>query len=145
MCSQPLGALNNPESITCDLDAISMREVRERVRGLLAGGTGVPVEDAVQVVDELVSNSHRHGEGPRRCRVSMVARDRLRVEVDDSSPALPRIRTPDNRGGRGLLLVDRIASAWGVTRHERSKTVWAEVDLGRPRVRGRASHLARSS
>ncbi|MCP3803110.1 ATP-binding protein [Allokutzneria sp. A3M-2-11 16] len=145
MCSQPLGALNISASITCDLDAMSMREVRDQVRGLLAGGTGVPVEDAVQVVDELVSNSHRHGAAPRNCRISLVGRDRLRVEVDDGSLDLPRIRPPDNSGGRGLLLVDRIASAWGATRREHAKTVWAEVDLGRPGVRGRAPHLARSS
>ncbi|GAA4033976.1 ATP-binding protein [Allokutzneria multivorans] len=145
MWSQSLDTSQHSDSVTCDLDAMSMREVRDRVRAMLAGGTGVPVDDAVQVVDELVSNSHRHGTGPRTCRLSLLERGRLRVEVDDGSLDLPKIRKPDTTGGRGLLLVDRIASAWGATRREHEKTVWAEVDLGRPGGRGRASHLTRSS
>jgi two-component sensor histidine kinase len=115
---------------TCDLDRMSNRKVRNLVRGLLSGRSGVLVDDAVQVVDELVSNASRHGHAPRRCRIELLDDGRrLRIEVDDAAPGLPRPRPPDDTGGRGLILVDEMATAWGVQRHARYKTVWAEVDL----------------
>lgn len=60
------------------------------------------------------------------------AGDRLRVEVTDCSPAMPRPRRVTRRSehGRGLLLLDRLADAWGVTQHDSNhscKTVWFEI------------------
>ncbi|WP_313881806.1 hypothetical protein [Streptomyces silvisoli] len=54
--------------------------------------------------------------------------------MSDTHPALPVCLAPaaaDADGGRGLFLVEALASRWGVS--ERTwprKTVWAEVDLG---------------
>jgi anti-sigma regulatory factor (Ser/Thr protein kinase) len=135
----------DPPEVSCDLDTISASTVRHLVRELLTGHSGLIIDDAALVVDELVSNAHRHGEGPRVCRLSLVSQGGcLRVEVDDTSPAHPRIRPPDESGGRGLILVDRLSSAWGVTRHPRHKTVWAELALDRPGSSGHAPHLATS-
>jgi hypothetical protein len=41
----------------------------------------------------------------------------------------PRVTSPreDDEGGRGLWLVDRLASAWGTERGRRGKTVWFEL------------------
>lgn len=119
-------------AITCDLDSTSTNTLRQLVRRLLAGRTGVAVDDAVLVTDELATNAVRHGAAPRRCRVWLFdERHCVRVEVDDSGPGEPRIATPDSAGGRGLLLVDRLAHRWGVRHHAQRKTVWAEVKLAR--------------
>lgn len=118
------------EAVVCDLENVSCRQVRQLVRGLLDGRPGDVVDDVVIVVDELVSNAIRHGRSPRRCRLAVTDEGRcLRVEVDDGADDQPRIRTPDRTGGRGLILVDRLAAAWGVRQHPRHKTVWAHLDL----------------
>jgi Histidine kinase-like ATPase domain len=128
--------------VSSDLDATSTREVRGLVRDLLHGRDGIMVDDAVLVVDELVSNAHRHGRAARRCRLSLIDEGRcVRVEVDDTSPAQPRLRTPDRSGGRGLVLVDRLASSWGVRNQADHKTVWAELALDRAGSSGHARHL----
>lgn len=133
----------NPTHVACDLDKAPNRSVRDLVRSVLTGRTGVMVEDAVLVADELVSNAHRHGDAPRICRLGLRDRGRcLRIEVDDASPDQPRMRTPDSTGGRGLILVDRLATAWGVQHHAHRKTVWAELALDRPGSSGHAPHMA---
>jgi two-component sensor histidine kinase len=135
------GAEPFPLGVSCDLDATSTKDVRRRVRALLGDREDVVVQDAVLVADELISNAHRHGVGPRACRVAVLYQGRrLRIEVDDAAPALPRIRTPDRFGGRGLVLVGRLATAWGVQMHAHHKTVWAELldHAGS----GQARHLA---
>lgn len=110
---------------------------------MLADRDGIVVDDAVLVTDELVSNAHQHAQGPRTCRLALVGHGRcLRVEVDDSSFAQPRIRPPDSTGGRGLVLVDRLASSWGVENYADHKTVWAEMVLDGAGSSGHARHLA---
>ncbi|MCE6996144.1 ATP-binding protein [Saccharothrix sp. S26] len=124
-----------------DIDEITLREVRRLVRDLLDGRDGVAVEDAVQVTDELVGNARRHGTPPRTCRLLLIDQGRrLRIEVDDTSVGQPRIRRPDTSGGRGMIIVGALATAWGVVRHPDHKTVWAELELDRPN--GRSPHLA---
>jgi two-component sensor histidine kinase len=132
----------NPVHASRVLDHLPTSSVRQLVRDLLTGHTGVVVDDAVLVADELVTNAHRHGWAPRVCRLTLVNHGRrLRIEVDDVSPREPRIRTPDDTGGRGLILVDRLASRWGFDRHGDRKTVWAELALDTPGRGGRARHL----
>jgi anti-sigma regulatory factor (Ser/Thr protein kinase) len=116
--------------------------IRQRVRELLAGRTGLAVEDAVLVTDELVSNAYRHGLPPRTVRIT--ARDawqRLLIEVTDASPAQPMLRSPDRTGGLGLMLIDRLTTSWGVRRHDGHKTVWAELDLVKRDGHGHTPHL----
>jgi histidine kinase-like protein len=128
----------NPPDVSCDLDTTSPREVRHLVRGFLADREGLPVDDAVLVADELVCNAQRHGRSPRVCRLAFTGQgQRVRIEVDDTSPDLVRQRTPDRYGGRGLVLVDQLASAWGVQRYPDHKTVWAELALNDT---GRSTH-----
>ncbi|HZC39481.1 MAG TPA: SpoIIE family protein phosphatase [Streptosporangiaceae bacterium] len=54
------------------------------------------------------------------------------VEVFDSDLRLPRIRTAaeTDEGGRGLYLVDRLASRWGSRPTRDGKVVWFEVPTG---------------
>ena len=55
----------------------------------------------------------------------------LLTEVWDASPALPVLQAADLTGecGRGLLLVDFLADAWGHRAADNGKVVWCEVAL----------------
>lgn len=56
--------------------------------------------------------------------------DSVRIEVVDRAPVTPlRPSQPDHdeESGRGLHLVDTLASAWGVEPMEHGKSVWFEV------------------
>lgn len=129
--------------LTCDLENTSVRRVRQLVRELFGRQVGVLLDDAVLVADELVSNAIQHGQGPRSCRLTLIGEGRgLRAEVTDAGPGEPRFRTPDNTGGRGLMLVDRLATAWGVHWFPGYKTVWAELLMDTRERKRRASYLA---
>ena len=53
------------------------------------------------------------------------------VEVFDTDLRLPRIRSADetDEGGRGLYLVDQIASRWGSRPTKNGKAVWFEMPI----------------
>jgi anti-sigma regulatory factor (Ser/Thr protein kinase) len=96
-------------------------------------------EDIVQVVSELAANVVRHGPILQRefeVAVTALADGSCFVEVSDETADAPVLRAvPDDEkeNGRGLLLVDALAQAWGVWQHGRyGKTVWALI-LARPR------------
>lgn len=131
----PLDALprdeDRPIALDLDLDLIGLGPARAMVRELVAPLSEILTADAIQVFDELASNAFLHGQPPRRARIWLhLDRRRLRIEVDDTAPGLPHLRTPDNTGGRGVILIDLLAAAWAFTRHPGHKTVWAEVALG---------------
>jgi anti-sigma regulatory factor (Ser/Thr protein kinase) len=87
-------------------------------------------EIALLLVSELATNAIKHGAPPVRLSLRLDA-GRLRVEVTDSSPALPRLTQPgpDQAGGRGLQIVQQLAARWGsqVSRSRLGKTVWFEL------------------
>ncbi|MFJ2258904.1 ATP-binding protein [Streptomyces sp. NPDC087844] len=95
---------------------------------------GTEVHDTVVlVVAELAANAVLHGRVPGRDFALDLAGDEargvIRIEVTDTHPALPTRRTPppDEDQGRGLLLVDALATRWGVRdRVGPGKTVWVE-------------------
>lgn len=88
--------------------------------------------DAELVVTELVTNAVLHGHPPISLRVK-GRRDRVRIEVVDAGHAMPlrAQKNTENMTGRGLAVVDSLASAWGVEPATDGKLVWAE--LGRAR------------
>jgi anti-sigma regulatory factor (Ser/Thr protein kinase) len=90
------------------------------------------LEDARLLVNELVTNSVRHGDGDVvRLVLDRPQPDRLRCEVvDDGHGFLPIARAVGSKdeGGWGLYLVERLARSWGV--REGSTHVWFE--LARP-------------
>jgi hypothetical protein len=43
---------------------------------------------------------------------------------DDSPDLVPRDKSRDRPGGRGLALVDQLSSRWGTERYTGGKTVW---------------------
>ncbi|MGW3848798.1 SpoIIE family protein phosphatase [Streptomyces fagopyri] len=103
------------------------RMIRAAVR---AWGAAERADEIELVADELITNALMHTEGPAivTLRVLSGPDRRLRVEVEDSSSALPRRREAGVSGvsGRGLLLVDRLADVWGVEARGGGKCVWSE-------------------
>ena len=87
-------------------------------------------DTALLLVSELATNAIRHGTPPVRMFLRMDS-GRLRVEVSDSSPALPQVEHPgpDQTGGRGLQIVQQLAARWGAygSRTRLGKTVWFEL------------------
>jgi len=55
----------------------------------------------------------------------------VRLRVEDSAPQLPEIHRYDTDAvtGRGLALVEQLATAWGVDRMPWGKAVWCEIAL----------------
>ncbi|MEV6878537.1 ATP-binding protein [Amycolatopsis sp. NPDC051128] len=110
--------------ITAELTELA--KVRQWVRTVLRGFPANFVSTAVMVVDELTSNALRHGRAPYHVRLLPDAA-KLRIEVDDGGHEAARRRPPSDLGGRGLLLVERCAAAWGQLRRDGGKTLWAEL------------------
>ena len=90
-------------------------------------------DDATLCLSELAANAVVHsasGHPGKQFTVSIkVHSDYLRVEVlDDGGPWTPR-RDPPDQCGHGLLIVDRLASRWGIEADDRAcRTVWFEMD-----------------
>ncbi|MFI1452565.1 ATP-binding protein [Streptomyces roseus] len=152
--SEPMGAGARTRRLGLYGEATVVGRCRTFVRGVLAdwawpapehsGGLtreerGAAVEDVLLLVSEAVTNAVRHGGGPTelvlrlRPRAPDAARPRagdLRIEVSDTSLALPRLRTPTVRGlpgGYGLRMMTLLARRWGVVPSRAGKTVWFEV------------------
>jgi anti-sigma regulatory factor (Ser/Thr protein kinase) len=106
------------------------RDARQAVRSLLGSTHGDLAADAELVVSELVTNVVRHTENGGTVRARRTA-EGVRVEVSDSDrrqPVLGGGRADTTDGGRGLRVVDHVASAWGVEPLQPAgKTVWAEI------------------
>lgn len=115
-----------------DLRAVG--EVRRELRQLLSRwsvpGGGDIAEVATLLTSELVTNAlvHAKGDAVVTARVS----DRLRVEVRDSAPGRPEVRSATTEGtsGRGLMLVRSLADAWGIRSEGFGKCVWFELGGG---------------
>ena len=89
------------------------------------------VECAELGVSELVTNALLHAEPPLSVRVRGT-REHPRIEVRDGSiepPLMPSAETHDEDDllltfGRGLSIVARCSTAWGVVLEEDGKVVW---------------------
>jgi diguanylate cyclase (GGDEF)-like protein len=82
-------------------------------------------ETAGLLTTELVANALVHS----RSEVTLTVRHDLQgllVEVGDLDSRPPQLAppSPDALGGRGLILVDALAEAWGTTATPTGKTVW---------------------
>ncbi len=85
--------------------------------------------DTLIVVGELLENAYVHGGGPRQLRIHQGHDPcEVTVAVADVGGGEPRMRAPDNGGGRGLLLVNQLCLDWGVSRDDAGKLVWARVE-----------------
>jgi anti-sigma regulatory factor (Ser/Thr protein kinase) len=110
------------------------REV-SRVRHRLAAELirwGVNHDDtdvAVLLTSEVVTNAIRYGLPPVELRAALLD-GQLRIAVADSGgeEVMPTAEVDwDDSGGRGLLLVESLAHAWGVNTDHEGKHVWFEL------------------
>jgi anti-sigma regulatory factor (Ser/Thr protein kinase) len=92
------------------------------------------LEDALILTSELVTNAIRHGRPAVTLAVHLEP-SALTVVVTDTGPEqpplVPRTPHPDSPTGRGLVIVDALATRWGVTPQPGSpgKAVWFILDL----------------
>ncbi|MER5911215.1 ATP-binding protein [Streptomyces sp. NPDC001982] len=110
-----------------------LREVPEARRALreLLRHWGKPgrSEIAELLTSELVTNALVHTDHDA-VLTAVVGPRGLRVEVRDFVARRPRLCAPDadeGTHGRGLVLVQSLADAWGVRPHGVGKAVWFEL------------------
>ncbi|GAA1258381.1 hypothetical protein GCM10009677_06360 [Sphaerisporangium rubeum] len=111
----------------------SVAIARRRLSADLAdhGVFDAAVEDAVLVVSELLSNALRHAHPLPSGQIMATwdwADDHVEVTVSDGGAATePRAGRPalSSLGGRGLGIVEFLATRWGVRHDGEVTTVWA--------------------
>ena len=124
-----------PPSAWTDLPAAasSAGEARRFVKAALERwDLDVLCEAATLLVSELVSNAVLHAGTAVRVRVRRDG-SRVRVEVHDGDRRAPARKHYSSMAttGRGLLLVERLSSGWGVEASDSGKQVWFELDSAR--------------
>ncbi|TXR96259.1 PAS sensor protein [Streptomyces sp. col6] len=119
------------------LDLLGGIEAAPRARAFATGVLAswrFPVELCdlgVLAAGELVANSLQHGTPPMRLGLRRTDR-RLIIEVTDGDDHLPRRRRaePADEAGRGITIVESIATSWGSRRTPGGgKAVWCEFAL----------------
>ncbi|MFM9444325.1 ATP-binding protein [Streptomyces acidiscabies] len=112
-----------------DLGAVP--DARHALRELLhTWGKPGRSDIAELLTSELVTNALLHTDDDA-VLTATVGPDGLHVEVRDFVDRLPQPEAPhadDGTHGRGLLLVQALADAWGVRPHGIGKAVWFELD-----------------
>ncbi|UQU62991.1 ATP-binding protein [Couchioplanes caeruleus] len=105
------------------------RAARHAATAVLAGWgyrDDLWLDTAAVVISELVTNAVNHGGGCVEVRIESHD-ERVTVLVADGSSVVPRRREPDERGGRGIALIEAMAVCWGVRDHQGGKQVWADL------------------
>lgn len=116
-----------------------VREARQWIADLLPERDRV--DDVLLLVSELCTNAIVHtrsGEAGGRFSVAMEwTRESVRVVVEDQGSATaptiggrsgdPARTGPADESGRGLRLVDELASDWGTASRPGRRWVWADV------------------
>jgi anti-sigma regulatory factor (Ser/Thr protein kinase) len=102
-------------------------EARTHVRAVIfAWDVPVDASAAVLLTSELVTNAIRHETSETITLAITCTFDELRVDVHDSSHALPVVveAAADAEAGRGLMLVATLADEWGFYRTPAGKAVY---------------------
>lgn len=107
---------------------------RAHLQGLAGDLPAATVDDALLMASELVTNAVVHG-APDITVAVTLGPGRLGVSVGDLSDVLPAM--PSHRvaavdcSGRGLRIVNCLATRWGVTSRdgELGKQVWFELEF----------------
>jgi anti-sigma regulatory factor (Ser/Thr protein kinase) len=104
------------------------RQVADQLRAW-----GLPLDETTQydielLFSELITNAAKHTGAPCAVYLRWDGK-RIRVEVTDTDPQPPTVGEPDSEDetGRGLLLVQELAAAWGVEPDPAGKRVWFEI------------------
>lgn len=101
--------------------AVARQAIRDACRGI-----DVDVDLLVLCTSELVANAVLHGMPPLEL-VVVVTEESIRVEVRDGSSQLALRRKPviaDTLSGRGLGILEVVASEWGSEATGTGKVTW---------------------
>jgi len=117
-------------SVVLAADVAAPSAARQFVRrNVPRGELHAQVPTAQLLVSELVTNAVRYGKGDTVRVVVDVGPRRLVVSVTDRNPLPPQlVGAANEQGGRGMLLVDALASGWGTAESDGGKTVWFALD-----------------
>ncbi len=103
---------------------------RHVAAAVTAAGLTDYLDEALLLVSELVTNAVLHAGTAAELRLDTTGPG-LRVEVVDSTPGsallAPREASDSREGGRGLYLLDMLATTWGTTHTATGKSVWFQL------------------
>jgi anti-sigma regulatory factor (Ser/Thr protein kinase) len=109
-------------------------EARRHLRELLHDwASAEQVDSAVLLVSEMVTNVLVHTDTDALLLAEVIGERRggrrLRVEVADAGDDLPHKRRPGElaSSGRGLMLIELLADAWGVDPRGEGQSIWFEL------------------
>jgi anti-sigma regulatory factor (Ser/Thr protein kinase) len=104
---------------------------RYAVDACAAFGWADAADTVALLVSELATNAVLHAYAPHIHVRVLDHGPRLRVEVFDGSPVLPvpRRARASAEDGRGLALVEALATRWGVDVASDGKTTWFEIGV----------------
>jgi anti-sigma regulatory factor (Ser/Thr protein kinase) len=96
---------------------------------LVAWGRRDLIDDAALIATELATNAVLHARTGFTLVITRQPEGTIRIAVRDNSlmPPRPRRAGPLDRSGRGLSLVEALASAWGTDPLADGKVVWADL------------------
>ncbi|MFD5569892.1 ATP-binding SpoIIE family protein phosphatase [Streptomyces cadmiisoli] len=107
---------------------------RQQLREFLHDWTSPEqVDTAVLLLSELLTNVLVHTDADALLVAEIIGEPdggrRIRVEVTDAGDDLPHRRRPGElaSSGRGLLLIELLAQAWGVYPRGEGKSIWFEL------------------
>ncbi|MGV9312111.1 ATP-binding protein [Streptomyces sp. NPDC003691] len=110
-------------------DARRVSQMRRIGRAALRSwGLVQAVDSAELIISELVTNAIENGSGSSVGFSISYAGTTVRIEVADGSRSRPRVRRqadPYEEGGRGMVLIEHLASAWGTS--EDGTRTWCEL------------------
>ncbi|MGW1284056.1 SpoIIE family protein phosphatase [Streptomyces sp. NPDC002586] len=122
-------------------------EARRHLRELLHDwAPAEQIDSAVLLVSEMVTNVLVHTDADALLLAEVTgeaAARRLRVEVTDAGDDLPHRRRPGElaSSGRGLMLIELLADAWGVDPRGEGKSIWFELYESEDAVGGAAGGM----
>ncbi|WP_354670061.1 ATP-binding protein [Streptomyces sp. S.PNR 29] len=128
----PLGESPYAFTVPPSVEAVPAARARvvSRAQRLGLGLDDELAHDLGLLTGEVVANSVRHTQAACVVAVRWTG-ERLRVEVTDVEPTLVRPCQADamDEHGRGLCLVDALATAWGSEPCTAGKKTWFELEV----------------
>ncbi|MGY1438116.1 SpoIIE family protein phosphatase [Streptomyces reniochalinae] len=115
-------------------DPLSLQAARQALRTALHRWSLDDLSDTAQLLaSEMATNAllHTEGDATLTARPVRTGGRALRIAVTDTSPASPhrRAATEQSTSGRGLVLIEELATDWGVEPRGNGKRVWCEIPL----------------
>jgi anti-sigma regulatory factor (Ser/Thr protein kinase) len=123
-----------PETVTLPGRPDMVAIARAATRALLAGYPCA--QDAELIVSEAATNSVRYSRSSEPAGTFQISIDAkpglVRLEITDDGPTHGLLQFPTGEDlpecGRGLLIVDYLATRWGHDRGHGYAAIWAEIE-----------------